>query len=68
MKVENQFFIKDLQIFIDRDIKNIIIVDNCILSFAFDLMNGVPISSFNGDEKDDKELLYLISFLQEAAE
>lgn len=50
----------------DREKKNIIIVDNSILSFAFDLANGVPINSFMGDEEDDKDLLYLISFLEEA--
>lgn len=43
-----------------------VIVDNSILSFAFDLPNGVPINSFMGDEQDDKDLLYLISFLEEA--
>jgi TFIIF-interacting CTD phosphatase-like protein len=43
-----------------------VIVDNSILSFAFDLANGVPINSFMGDEQDDKDLLYLISFLEEA--
>ena len=41
-------------------------MDNSILSFAFDLANGVPINSFMGDEEDDKDLLYLISFLEEA--
>lgn len=50
----------------DREKKNMIIVDNSILSFAFDLANGVPINSFMGDEEDDKDLLYLISFLEEA--
>ena len=44
-----------------------IIVDNSILSFAFDLDNGVPINSFMGNEEDDKELLFLYSFLEEAA-
>lgn len=44
-----------------------IIVDNSILSFAFDLDNGVPINSFIGNEEDDRELLYLYSFLEEAA-
>ena len=50
----------------DRDKKDMIIVDNSILSFAFDLSNGVPINSFMGDEEDDKDLLYLLSFLEEA--
>ena len=61
------FFIKDLDIILDRDKKNIIIVDNSILSFAFDLDNGVPINSFMGNEEDDRELLFLYSFLEEAA-
>ncbi len=38
-----EFFIKDLDVFIDREKENIVIVDNSILSFAFDLDNGVPI-------------------------
>lgn len=41
-------------------------MDNSILSFAFDLNNGVPINSFMGNEADDKELLFLVSFLEEA--
>ena len=43
-----------------------IIVDNSILSFAFDLPNGVPINSFMGDEEDDRDLLYLVAFLADA--
>jgi CTD small phosphatase-like protein 2 len=61
-----EYFIKDLDIFLDRDKKDIIIVDNSIMSFAFDLDNGVPINSYMGTEEDDRELLYLISFLEEA--
>lgn len=45
-----------------------IIVDNSIVSFAFDLDNGVPINSFMGTEEDDRELLFLFSFLEEIAE
>lgn len=61
-----QFFIKDLDVILDRDKSKMLLVDNSILSFAFDLPNGVPINSFMGDEEEDKELLYLISFLEEA--
>ena len=63
-----QFFVKDLDIILDRERENMIIVDNSILSFAFDLDNGVPINSFYGQEKDDRELLFLFSFLEEVAE
>ena len=44
-----------------------IIVDNSILSFAFDLDNGVPINSYMGTEEEDKELLFLYSFLEECS-
>jgi TFIIF-interacting CTD phosphatase-like protein len=43
-----------------------IIVDNSILSFCFDLDSGVPINAFIGNETEDKELLFLISFLEES--
>lgn len=60
------FYVKDLEVFLDRDRKDMIIVDNSIISFAFDLDNGVPINSFYGMEEDDRELLFLFSFLEEA--
>jgi len=66
IQVEN-FFIKDLDIILDRDKKNMLIVDNSIVSFAFDLDNGVPINSYLGTEEDDRELLFLYSFLEECA-
>lgn len=55
-----------MDIFLDREKKDMIIVDNSILSFTFDLDNGVPINAFMGHETEDKELLFLISFLEEA--
>ena len=67
IEIDN-FFIKDLDIILDREKENMIIVDNSILSFAFDLDNGVPINSYMGTEEDDRELLFLYSFLEEAAE
>ena len=66
IKLDN-FFIKDLDIILDREREHMCIVDNSILSFAFDLDNGVPINSYIGNEEDDKELLFLYSFLEESA-
>ncbi len=63
----DQFFIKDLDIILDRERADMIIVDNSIVSFAFDLDNGVPINSYMGTEENDKELLFLYSFLEECA-
>lgn len=56
-----------MDIILDRDKEKMIIVDNSIVSFAFDLDNGVPINSYLGTEDDDKELLFLYSFLEEIA-
>jgi TFIIF-interacting CTD phosphatase-like protein len=40
-------------------------VDNSIVSFAFNLDNGVPISAFTRQQPHDEELLYLVSYLEE---
>lgn len=40
------WYIKDLDVFLDRQKEDIVIVDNSIHSFGFDLDNGVPIQSF----------------------
>lgn len=39
-------------------------MDNSIISFAFNLENGVPIKAFVG-EGNDEELLYMVTFLEE---
>jgi CTD small phosphatase-like protein 2 len=57
-------FVKDLRIIEDRELKDIVIVDNSIVSFAFQLSNGVPISSFTGQENDE-ELLFMVTLLEE---
>lgn len=62
----DQFFIKDLDVIMDRKKESIIIVDNSIMSFAFDLANGVPIKDYMGDDPNDKHLLYLYSFCEQA--
>ena len=62
----DEFYIKDLDVIMDRKKENIIIVDNSIMSFAFDLANGVPINSYMGNDPNDKDLLYLYSFCEQA--
>jgi Dullard-like phosphatase family protein len=59
------FYVKDLDIIMDRDINDIVIVDNSILAFGFHLCNGIPISAWMGDNPDDQEMLYLASFFEE---
>ena len=59
-------FIKDLRVIKNRDLEDMIIVDNAAYSFAFQLENGVPILPFY-DFKADRELIYLKDYLIEMA-
>ena len=42
--------------------KDVLIIDNFVYSFAFHLENGIPIVPFFG-EKNDKELLKVIKYI-----
>lgn len=53
INIENFIFIKDLRIIEEfYDLKNVIILDNSILSFANQLSNGILINSFFNDPED----------------
>ena len=58
----NGVFIKDLKR-LNRSLKDIIIIDNSPLAYAFDVDNGLPILSWF-DNRDDKELLLLEPILK----
>ena len=59
-------FIKDLRVIRNRELHDMIIVDNAAYSFAFQLENGIPILPFY-DFKADKELIHLKEYLIEMA-
>ena len=65
METRNGFYIKDLRIIKGRDLKDIILVDNLVHSFGFQLENGVPILEFT-DNRKDEELKHLTNYLLEA--
>lgn len=65
METKNGFYIKDLRIIKERDLKDMIIVDNLVHSFGFQIENGVPILEFINDKKDE-ELRHLKEYLLEA--
>lgn len=65
METKNGFYIKDLRIIKNRELKNIIIVDNLAHSFGLQIDNGIPILEFT-DNKKDEELKYLTDYLLEA--
>ena len=59
----NNINIKDLRIFKDIDLKNIILVDNSIYSFSNQLNNGILINSFYYD-KNDVDLFNVMNYLK----
>ena len=61
----SNFYVKDLRIISDRKLEDMVIVDNSIVAFAFNLDNGVPINDFRGDEPMDEELIYMTSYLED---
>ena len=58
----NNVHVKDLRLLGGRDLREVLIVDNSIHSFAYQLDNGVPIEDFTVD-KNDQELRTLIRYL-----
>jgi CTD small phosphatase-like protein 2 len=62
METHNGFRIKDLRIIKNRDLKNVILVDNLVHSFGFQIDNGIPILDFTNN-KDDRELIGLEAML-----
>jgi len=62
IRTEEGIYIKDLRIISNRQLKDIIIVDNAVYSFGYQLDNGVPIIPFY-DDKSDEELMHLIYYI-----
>ena len=66
IKSPDNVYIKDLRIFKNRDLKEVILVDNAVYSFGAQLSNGIPITPFK-DDKEDKEFLHLMQYLENIA-
>ena len=64
-----KFYVKDLDIFDEYyDLKDIIIIDNSVLSFIYHLENGIPIVPYYHEDKDGSLYvvgLYLIHIYKE---
>lgn len=61
-------FVKHLGV-LNRDLSKVVIIDNAITSFGFNVDNGIPIESWFGDDptQDDTELIKLIPLLDKLA-
>jgi len=65
VKLEDQpkpIYVKDLRIIRNVPMENMIIIDNSVLSFAFQLENGIPILPYY-QNKDDIEMENLKNYL-----
>lgn len=62
MRTQYGDYIKDLRIFRNISLENLILVDNAVTSFGEQLSNGIPIPSYKEDP-DDRELVHLIKYL-----
>ena len=64
-----QFYVKDLDIFNEaHDLKDIVIIDNSVLSFIYHLENGIPIVPYYNEDKDGALYvvgLYLVHIYKE---
>ena len=67
IRTREGIYIKDLRVIRNRQLKDIILVDNAVYSFGLQLSNGIPIASFKEDPKD-REFIYLIPHLDACAE
>ena len=62
----DSFIVKDLRIFPNIDLKNIVLLDNSMYSFSAQINNGILINSFFNSKKDTElynALEYLIKFI-----
>lgn len=66
IKTTDNFYVKDLRIFQNVDLKDLILVDNAVYSFSLQLDNGIPVTPFKEDPEDD-EFKHLIPHLEKCA-
>ncbi|EGR33782.1 NLI interacting factor-like phosphatase family protein, putative [Ichthyophthirius multifiliis] len=60
---EEGVYIKDLRVLQNRNMSDIVLVDNAAYSFGFQINNGIPVIPFY-DNKNDNELKNLINFMK----
>ena len=66
VRTEEGLYVKDLRIFANRNLKDLVLVDNAAYSFSFQIENGIPIAPFYY-HKEDTELKRLVPYLKSLA-
>ncbi len=66
MVTEEGIYIKDLRILGNRNLQDVVLVDNAAYSYGYQVENGIPIVPYY-DNKDDEELKHLIPYLKSMA-
>ncbi len=56
-------YMKDLRILGNRDLANVVLIDNAAYSFSMQVSNGIPCIPFYKSKKDN-ELLDLLQYLK----
>ena len=64
IKSPEGIYIKDLRILKSKDLSQVIIVDNAVYSFGYQLDNGIPIIPYYSQKEnpDDEELMHLVYY------
>ena len=62
MKTKRGIYIKDLRIIVNKNLKDVLLVDKSVESFTFQIDNGIPLLPWKGDSTDC-ELSFLTDYL-----
>ena len=60
------YYVKDLRVIRNRGMQDMVLVDNSVYSFAYQIDNGIPIISYY-DDPNDEELLHLMFYMKTLA-
>ena len=63
MQTPEGYYVKDLRVIRNRQMKDLVLVDNSVYSFAYQIDNGIPIISYY-DDPNDEELLHLMYYIK----
>ncbi len=57
------YYVKDLRVIKNVELKDMVLVDNSVYSFSYQIDNGIPIISYY-DDPEDEELLHLMYYVR----